>query len=436
MKYLYLCAIASFMLFTTSCSKDEKPSPQVDPPVDKTSVSFTYDTIGTTELYYLISQNIPAVKINFGKPARSFSYEITGSNGLKHSSDTLVKGTGALDGNGNASLNLYGFGNYRDGEITLKVKFADADTIVQVKTQKAEYRIRHYRDFIHMAPFRSPDTADHYIQVRDFAFPDTVFTTAPFTMYLTGSYDGQGHKISNLTINSPGSDGNSTPRLGLFTGADSGSTLKNIRLELSDNGITSSGAANAGGLIGFAWMTNVINCSVKGNILINKQASSYSGGISGFNHGVKMTGCSFRGRITGSNIGGLMGSLGSSTIDMCYAYFSFDTYAAGGIGSVYSPDVVVRISNSYVVAYNYTAPTFVAIGPVQFGMSNTIVTNCFANAGTAQDGVTIFPLTVDINTHLSTLTIADWPVGVPAPADKKPFKYDEDMTSPMKLWWE
>jgi hypothetical protein len=286
-----------------------------------------------------------------------------------------------------------------------------------------------------MASYRKTDSSDHYVQIKDFAFPDTVFGSAPFVPTFFGSYDGRGHKITHLAIYT--ADNNSgIPRLGLFSAIDSVSVIQNIILELDSKGIKADVSANCGGITGWAWKSVITNCSVKGNILLPKDVGGYPGGVSGFNYNVTMTGCSFRGRMTGSNVGGLMGSVSSSKVNMCYAYFSFDAFAAGGIAAVPSPEAIPEISNSYVVVYDYSASTFVAIGPVNYQIANGVITNCFANAGAAQDGVTIFSSVIDINTHLSTLTIADWPAGIAAPADKKPFKYDADLTAPMKLWWE
>ncbi|MNR42781.1 hypothetical protein D3C85_1613330 [compost metagenome] len=93
------------------------------------------------------------------------------------------------------------------------------------------------------------------------------------------------------------------------------------------------------------------------------------------------------------------------------------------------------MSNSYVVAHDYTSPAFVAIGPIDALPTGTI-TNCYGNAGDGQTGVTIQPSMVGLNTNLSTLVVTDWPAGIVAPADKRPYKYDTDPTAPMKLWWE
>ena len=436
MKHFYLCALAFFTLFAVSCSKnDDKPAP-VDPPkpADSTIISFTYGKIGNTELYYL-GKDSSAVKISKGTPGRSFSYEIAGSNGLKLSSDTLVKGTGILDNKGNAVLRLHGLDNYKDGVIKLKFKFIDANAAVEVNAQKAEYEIRNYLDFIYMAPYRNSDSSDHYIQVQDFAFPDTVFTTAVFTKTFYGSYDGQGFKITNLAINSPGLP-NATQRIGLFY-FTSNNVLKNIRLELSDKGIIANKLMFCGGLAGWAKACVITNCSVRGNVQMAPGIVGYPGGICGMGDGVKMTGCSFKGRISGSTIGGLIGSMSASTINMCYAYFTFEAKFAGGIAGLRATDDTIanRVSNSYVMIYDYTLPTFVAMGPVDD--TTTIATNCFANAGTAPEGVPLYDSPVDINTQLAAITVTDWPAWVPAPADKKPFKHDEtDHTGPMKLWWE
>lgn len=423
MKHLYLCAAAFIILFTVSCSKDKTSSPAED----NTVISFTVDKIGNYELFTFLQYENPLVRISGGESNRSFTYEITGSNGLNKSTDTTVKGSDKLDIRGNATISVLRLADYKDGELTVKVRFTDADVTVQGKIKKAEHEIGNYKDFIYMASFRLNDSSDHYVQVKDFAFPDSVFTTAAFPSYINGSYDGRGFKITGLAINSPGQKGNNgSPRIGLFAGLTETGVIKNVRLELSDKGITATGGVVCGGLVGDANGT-IMNCSVTGNVLIPKDISGTPGGIIGYGEGVSISGCSFRGRITGSNIGGIMGTgWGATKVDMCYAYFSFDAYAAGGIAGLTAQNAVDSIFNSYAVVHDYDLPGFIAIGPYNYQTTKMVVTNCFANEGTAQTGVMVFPSLTDLNTQLSAMTING----------QKTFKYDTDPTAPMKLWWE
>jgi hypothetical protein len=431
--------MAFVTLIAVSCSKDNDSNGPITPTKDSTKISFTYDRLGTGEFYDLLTQELPAVNITYGKSSAYFTYEITGSNGLKSATDTIVKGSGKLDNLGRLSLTLPGLYNYKDGIITLKATFTEISQPITVTVPKTEYQIRNYRDFMHMAFVHYRDSADHFVQVQDFAFPDTVFTTSVISRGFSGSYDGQGFKITNLTINSPGAT-NATTFLGLFQTTDSATVLKNIKLELSDKGITATRLTVCGGLVGWAWKSIITNCSVKGDILIPKANLSYTGGIAGNGTTITMTGCAFKGRLSGTYVGGLVAEMSASTVNMCYVYFTFDaTYAAGFVCTPSSgdPQPPIYISNSYVVVYDYTKPTLIAVGPMASNLTYTVASNCFANAGTPQEGVTIYDTPVDINTQLAALTVTDWPSWITAPTDKKPFKYDpEDHTTAMKLWWE
>lgn len=433
--HLYLCALAAAVWLATGCSKDDASGTPVppQPEPDKTQVTFNYNQIGAFELSGIVSGSGIYAKVSNGISGRAFTYELAGSNGLKRATDTLVKGSGKLDANGGATVTLNGLVHYRDGEMTLKVTFSGPDTTIQAKTEKAEFKIRDYRDFINMVSFREPDTSDHYVQVQDFAFPDTLFDQSPYFRSLKGSYDGQGHKITNLKISAPRKENQAT-YIGLFAYADSGSIIKNIRLELAPEGLTGIDA-QIGGIVGFSWKADIIGCSVKGNIVTDKAGRSYIGGISGFNYRTNMTGCSFRGHLKASNLGGLMGSFAECNINMCYAYFSFDAYGAGGLAGIPGGDG--HISNSYAIAHDYNADVdrFMAMGPTT-DKSNTVVTNCFALAGAPEPGVKMATSISELGIQAGTLEVAEWPAGTTAPADKRPFRLDTDLDHPLKLWWE
>ncbi|WP_089832910.1 hypothetical protein [Chitinophaga filiformis] len=434
MRHLYLSALTVAMLLAAACSKDgDSGTPTPQPAPDKTQVSFNYNQIGAFELSTMPTGPGIYAKVSNGVSGRAFTYELAGSNGLKKATDTLVKGSGKLDASGGATLQLNGLMHYRDGEMTLKVTFSGPDTTIQAKTEKAEYKIRDYRDFINMFTIRNPDVSDHYVQVQDFAFPDTLFNRAPCFRSLKGSYDGQGHKITNLKINAPHKE-NEASYIGLFSYADSGSIIKNIRLEIAPEGLVGL-EGQFGGIVGFSWKANIIACSVKGNILAGMEASSYAGGISGFNYRTNMTGCSFRGHLKASNVGGLMGSFGECNINMSYSYFSFEAYGAGGLAGVPGGDG--HISNSYAIAHDYNADVsrFRAVGPTSTN-STSVITNCFAMAGTPEPGVRMATTISELGLQAGTLEVAEWPAGITAPADKRPFKLDTDLDHPLKLWWE
>jgi hypothetical protein len=438
MKYLYLYTLAAIAIFA-SCRKsnDDIGNPPPTPPEwwpgDSTTVSFPNDTIGLTELYGSFAQKTPTFTVSKCKPNRYFYYSIETQNGLKKPTDTLVSGNSHVNANGYAAIYAPGLNNYKDGEIIVVIKMESPDTMITAKFQKAEYTIRSYTDFMRIGFYTHGDTAAHYVQSADIAFPDTVFTSSPSAGYLYGSYDGQGHKITNLTIRSAGTPPGTTSDVGLFIAAYEGSVLKNVSVELSEAGITSTGPGYFGGLIGRLYENStVINCSVKGKVQVSlNAANAYAGGITGFAEKAKIIGCSYRGDVSGPVAGGIAGSLGSgSVINMCYAYSAFGGTNVGGI--IAQRVANVTISNCYVVPTAHSMP-FQAIAPNV--PREVVVTNCFANMGTEQPGLTIGALP-NINASLAAMVINSWPQGVTPPTNNKPYKTDTDPAAPMKLWWE
>lgn len=135
----------------------------------------------------------------------------------------------------------------------------------------------------------------------------------------SGTFDGCNHKITGLWINSPGRD-----NIGLF-GTINNATIRGIRLELSEKGIT--GRNNVGGIVGYPsgtsdFDTSISECCVTGNI----SGESSIGGICGTNytaswHRTNISRCHYNGDITASkgSGGGIIGSsYGSTTISDCY----------------------------------------------------------------------------------------------------------------------
>ena len=190
----------------------------------------------------------------------------------------------------------------------------------------------------------------------------------------TGTFDGRGHKITNLYINRP-----STWHVGLFGCTGSGSEIRNVRLEnVSVNGYKgvgslvghnkgiisnsySSGSVNGdwyiGGLLGYNKYSTVemsfSKCNVNGAYLIggllgfNERGTvnnSYStgnvgginriGGLVGYNYYATVSNSYSTGSVTGSgeDVGGLIGYGGGAT----HSYWDIETSgqssSAGGEG--------------------------------------------------------------------------------------------------------
>ncbi|UCH87956.1 MAG: PKD domain-containing protein [Thermoplasmata archaeon] len=129
-----------------------------------------------------------------------------------------------------------------------------------------------------------------------------------YPSWFSGTFDGKGHKITNLYIDRP-----STDFVGLF-GMNYQSEIKNVGLE----NIDITGCHYSGGLIGYNYYQSTISTSyTTGSV----SGHNYIGGLSGYNQYFSVisksyTTCS----VTGSTfVGGLVGYNYKSTIESSYA---------------------------------------------------------------------------------------------------------------------
>lgn len=117
----------------------------------------------------------------------------------------------------------------------------------------------------------------------------------------TGSFDGNGHAISNLTIDRP--DG---ANVSLFGVVDSG-TITNVTLENA----SVVGGASVGGLIGHGRNATVSASSATGDVLGNGSDETNVGGLIGWNDRGEVLESSAAGTVTGDganvSVGGLVG---------------------------------------------------------------------------------------------------------------------------------
>jgi len=124
----------------------------------------------------------------------------------------------------------------------------------------------------------------------------------------TGVFDGNDHKIMNLTIDDGGA-GNEF--VGLFGCIEDGE-VTNLGLE---GGSVSGGDLCVGGLVGENW-GSISNCYSTGNV---NGTSYWVGGLVGVNHGGQISNCYSNGSVSGaSDVGGLVGVNGG-TVSNCYS---------------------------------------------------------------------------------------------------------------------
>ena len=126
----------------------------------------------------------------------------------------------------------------------------------------------------------------------------------------TGTFDGAGHTISGLYINSD------AKYVGLFGRIGTNGTVKN--LTLADSYI--SGGTYVGGICGANNGGSITSCSNNGTVNVNGGNVTYVGGICGVNNGGSITSCSNNGtvNVNGGNVtyvGGICGFNDGSITD-------------------------------------------------------------------------------------------------------------------------
>jgi hypothetical protein len=197
------------------------------------------------------------------------------------------------------------------------------------------YRIATKADLLAMAA----DTSSYdkcFILTADIDMGGQVFTTAIIASgdVFTGTFDGNGHKITHFTIN-----GGSNSCLGLFGYIYPGGAVKNLGLE----DFAVSGYQYVGGLVGLNYGT-ISNCYSTGTV----SGSNYSwcvGGLVGYNYYGSISNCYSTGTVSGyCEVGGLVGVNEYGSISNCYSTGSVSgyQYVGGLVGLNYG-----TISNCY-----------------------------------------------------------------------------------------
>ncbi len=130
-------------------------------------------------------------------------------------------------------------------------------------------------------------------------------TSTPFT----GIFDGQGHIITDLSINQP-----TASHVGLFGTTSTGATIKNVGV--TDGSV--SGNANIGGLVGSLNGSTLSNSYFTGNV---SGSGNVVGGLVGTSTGnIRVSYAMGSVSSTGSDVGGLVGNNSTnSNITSCYA---------------------------------------------------------------------------------------------------------------------
>ena len=196
----------------------------------------------------------------------------------------------------------------------------------------------------------------------------------------SGTFDGQGHKVTNLVIIDEAYA--SGVGAGLF-GYGDGCTIENLTVEgsITLTNSASVSTAYAGGVLGGGSNVTLENVHSAVNITIGRVKGNWArvGGVFGGGSCETITDCSYTGTLNGYQYcGGIAGYITGGTISGCYNAGSINavsTYAAGIVGSNAGGNTVACYNVGTVTADSNYA------GGIAASSSSGQLTNCF-NLGT------------------------------------------------------
>jgi hypothetical protein len=182
----------------------------------------------------------------------------------------------------------------------------------------------------------------------------------------TGVFDGNGHTVSHLTVNSHWGC------CGLFSGLGPGGHVKDLGvIDVNVTPYYYYGPLGVGALVGFSSGGTLTNCYSTGTV----SASLSVGGLVGLNSGT-VTQCHSTATVSGGDdVGGLVG-YNYGTVTRCYS--------TGAVGGVESAGGLVGYNSSGTVTHCYSTGTVGGswcVGGVVGHNRYGHVANCYSTAG-------------------------------------------------------
>ena len=189
------------------------------------------------------------------------------------------------------------------------------------------------------------DLSANYILMKDISFFGSTYSIAliapDYDTKFSGSFNGNGFSISDLTINGLGD------YVGLFGYVSNTGKIKNIALK----NFNISGDRYVGSLAGYSLAT-ITNCSSTGEVY---GSAEQIGGLLGHNYG-NIAGCCYTGKVTGEDdTGGLVGC-NVGVVAECYSNAEIvgeDFYTGGLVGSN-TGDIAECYAIGEVIGDDYT----------------------------------------------------------------------------------
>ena len=211
------------------------------------------------------------------------------------------------------------------------------------------------------------------IDMSSFSGYTPIGTDSYHNKVFNGTFYGNGHVISNLSISAAG-----TNNVGLFGSTGSSARILDLGIE---NAIV-SGKYDVGVIAGFSQGT-ITNCYVKGNVNVN--GNQYVGVIAGGSEGTIQF-CNASGSVTSSltggnkYIGGIVGQAIFATISQCSYNGTITATETEGVGGITGESKSSTISNCTTSGTINVSGTGQYIGGIIGRITNNVkVTNCNSN---------------------------------------------------------
>lgn len=258
------------------------------------------------------------------------------------------------------------------------VVFADTVNLSGTGTTEDPYLINNAVDLVNFRNYVADKdnrtkcarlTAD--IDLTGIAWTPFATTSDYVTDNYGGTFDGQGHTITGLNINS--SSGNQ----GLF-GLINGATIKSLKVQ---GNVTSSGNF-IGGIVGKIIAGTIEDCSFSGSVSTTKEKNgiidtgAYAGAIAGYSGNSNtqkgnIKKCIASATVSGGCVGGIVGFAKFSTIESCY-----NTRNVSGTGNV--GGIAGQIMNNTTIknCYNAVIINENNVGAI-VGWNGTNISNCY-----------------------------------------------------------
>jgi hypothetical protein len=236
---------------------------------------------------------------------------------------------------------------------------------------------------------------------------DGTYSAAPIATTFTGTFEGLGNEISNLTIDDSTEAQGVTEYVGLFSQVDEGGTLRDVHLTNANISAGNSVDDESWGVGALAGVAGIVeNCSATGTVTSSSGESQWVGGLLGYGSTIMNSHANSKVGATETDTAGggvYVGGLAGTADDVDNSYAAGAVTGSAAEGSVYAGGLFGFTANSKSIINSYATGNVSAttnnddfsiaesgglIGDNEDGISNSYASGTVsASGGTCCSGV-------------------------------------------------